>query len=952
MRASLHREESARLNALRSFGVLDTPREADFDEIVQLAAQICEAPISVINLIDASRQWFKAEVGLGIREMPLDNSICAHAILEKGLVVVPDTGEDARFADNRLVTSLEGIRFYAGTLLETEEGLPIGTLCILDTKPRDLNALQRDTLRVLGRQVMAQLELRKKAKEFATERGRFRELLDEVPAHVVTMRGPELQYEFTNQAFRRFIGRDVEGKPLKEVWPEIPDGHFAVLRSILESGESFSGKEAPVAPPDDPARLAYFDFIFQPLREADDSISGIFVHSADVTDQVAARRELAESEARFRLGQRAGRVGTFEWLIPEDRVVWSPELESLYGVPEGTFEGTFSSWAGRVESKDVERVEAQIQTGLAHGIRGISYEFRAVLPSGQHRWLAGQAEFEYDEAGKPLRMAGVNVDIHARKQAEASLSTSEERFRIVAQATRDAVWDWDVDAGTVWWSEGVSDLSGKPMESVSSSPEWWSDRIHPDDRERVVASLWKFVGDGATNWQQEYRFLYADGTYLVIDDRGYAIKDESDRTVRMIGAMSDVTRERQSVARLAFLRDLTEATVEIRDPTEIIETAERLMGEYLGVSRCAYAEVEADENTFTMWDWCRDLPSAAGTYPLQAFGGRAAATMRGGETLVIHDVDAEVAPEEGADTFNAIGVRAIVCCPLIKGGKLAAMMAVHQKVARRWSNEEVALVEQVVDRMWAEIERARAEERLREANEELEERVAERTEQLQAAIKESEAFNYSISHDLRAPLRSIVATSRILLEDLEATLDAEHLKQLERQAHNATRLGVLIDELLRLSRLGRVEVHRTEMDLTELVEELVVEMERANMTQGCRIEVQPGMRAKGDPRLVRLVYSNLLENACKFSPEGGRVWVGHAKRGEDDVFSVQDEGVGFDMAYAHKLFLPFERLVTEAEFPGTGIGLANVERIVRRHGGHVWAESEPGRGASFYFTLA
>ena len=160
MKADRHPQEAARLGALRHFDILDTPREAEFDDVVNIAARLCGTPISVINLIDEDRQWFKAETGLGVRETPLDTSICAHVILEGEFVEIPDTLADQRMCDNPLCLDDPGLRFYAGVVLRTNEGHPIGTLCVLDNKPRRLDDLQKDTLRVLAAQVMAQLDLR------------------------------------------------------------------------------------------------------------------------------------------------------------------------------------------------------------------------------------------------------------------------------------------------------------------------------------------------------------------------------------------------------------------------------------------------------------------------------------------------------------------------------------------------------------------------------------------------------------------------------------------------------------------------------------------------------------------------------------------------------------------------------------------------------------------------
>lgn len=160
MKAPFHPEQSRRLAALRELEILDTEREPEYDEIAKLVAAICEAPVGVVNLIDADRQWFKAETGLGVRSTPLDTSLCSHVILEGDYVEIPDTLEDARMSDNLLCQGDEGFRFYAGAVLTSEDGLPVGTLCVLDTKPRQLTGFQRSAVETLGRQVMRLFDLR------------------------------------------------------------------------------------------------------------------------------------------------------------------------------------------------------------------------------------------------------------------------------------------------------------------------------------------------------------------------------------------------------------------------------------------------------------------------------------------------------------------------------------------------------------------------------------------------------------------------------------------------------------------------------------------------------------------------------------------------------------------------------------------------------------------------
>lgn len=230
---------------------------------------------------------------------------------------------------------------------------------------------------------------------------------------------------------------------------------------------------------------------------------------------------------------------------------------------------------------------------------------------------------------------------------------------------------------------------------------------------------------------------------------------------------------------------------------------------------------------------------------------------------------------------------------------------------------------------------------------ELAERVADRTLELEQANREMESFNYSISHNFRAPLRSIIATSQILIDEASDQLLPYHMAMLDRQAINAHRLAKLMDELLQLSRISRQAVVKQSFCFSHLVHDLISDLQGHTHNGAHSFVVDPDMFVNGDCGLLSLVVQNLLENARKFSPDGGVIHVGSV----NSAYFVRDQGVGFDMQYSSKLFKPFERLVTEQEFAGTGIGLANVKRIIERHGGAVWAQSEPGKGATFWFTI-
>lgn len=235
----------------------------------------------------------------------------------------------------------------------------------------------------------------------------------------------------------------------------------------------------------------------------------------------------------------------------------------------------------------------------------------------------------------------------------------------------------------------------------------------------------------------------------------------------------------------------------------------------------------------------------------------------------------------------------------------------------------------------------------------LEERVQERTQQLEAANRELEAFSYSVSHDLRAPLRSIEAFSEMLEEDYRDRLDATGVDYLRRVRKASERMGLLIEDLLQLSRVSRGELRQETVDLTRLARAIVYELQQTQPDRRVRVEIADGLQARGDPRLLEVALDNMLGNAWKYTGkrEDACIELGELEQDGQRVFYVRDNGTGFDMARADKLFIPFQRLHSAEEFPGTGIGLATVQRIIQRHGGAVWAESEVDRGATFYFRL-
>lgn len=245
------------------------------------------------------------------------------------------------------------------------------------------------------------------------------------------------------------------------------------------------------------------------------------------------------------------------------------------------------------------------------------------------------------------------------------------------------------------------------------------------------------------------------------------------------------------------------------------------------------------------------------------------------------------------------------------------------------------------------------EKELKRLNEELEQRVRERTAELEKTNRELTAFTYSVSHDLRAPLRSIGGFSEAVLEDYGEYLDDQGVDYLQRVCASARRMNNLIDDLLKLSRVTRQELHRDCINLTDMAEAYARQLQEKDPQRRFEFVIAEGLEAVGDAALLRIALENMLDNAWKFTAtsDPGRIEVGCFKKENRTIYFIRDNGIGFDMAYAEDLFKPFRRLHPPDEYPGTGIGLSIVQRIIDRHGGRIWAERKPGEGASFYFTL-
>jgi PAS domain S-box-containing protein len=494
-------------------------------------------------------------------------------------------------------------------------------------------------------------------------------------------------------------------------------------------------------------------------------------------------------------------------------------------------------------------------------------------------------------------------------------------------------WEWDIPADRTSRSAELYRIVGRDPSAVDDSFAGYLACVHPDDRAGLRATMDAALRD-RVELEHEHRVVRPDGEVREVLARARLVADADGRPVRALGTVQDVTDRKAVELQLRTMNEELERRVAER--TETLERTNRELRHFAAVIQFSHDPIVAKDVDGTIISWNPAAERAYGYTAEEAIGRpvwmlvpparraeaeRALGLIRRGDRVPPYNT------RRVCKDGREIDVELSHAPILDPSGTIVGISTIHRDVSARLR------AQRTIVRLNADLER--------------------RARELAAINEELESFSYSVSHDLRAPLRAISGFSQALAREYGERLDQTGRDYLDRVCAAAQRMSTLIDDLLRLSRVTRAEIRREPVDLSAAARSILDELARTDPERRVTARVTPGLACTGDPTLLRVLLENLLGNAWKFTrPRPEALIELGATTGEAGVtYFVRDNGVGFDEAYADKLFGAFQRLHTRDEFEGSGIGLASAQRIVHRHGGRIWAEAAEGRGATFWFTL-
>ena len=705
--------------------------------------------------------------------------------------------------------------------------------------------------------------------------------------------------------------------------------------------------------------------------------------------QARAEQALQESEQVLSLAMRSSRMGAWSRDVATDEVWWSPELEELFGLTPGGFEGT--------ENGFYEYVLAEDRPGIAHAVaaaiaeqRDYVIEFRFRHPDGSVRWMEGRGRALYSPEGAPTTLHGIGLDITERKAAEEALRQANLRFELAEAAARAFVYEWDRAHNHVERTAGLTRVLGYAPDEIPPTREAWEALIHPDDlapaREQGVTAT-----NQAGTFGIEYRARHKDGHYVYLWERRVVLNDDQGQPTRVVGITADISERKQAEEALVrserTVRLLYEAARQLGeslDPSAIYDTLQRLLAQAIPHDGLIVSAFEPDQSLIRCeYAWVDGQTLDPAIFPPLPFkensGGMQSEVIRTGRSLLTNEVAKRVQDPSGT-FYEVSGDGTLTPLPEASPPKSRAALMVPVKLEgavrgvvqimsdhQSYTEEQLALLEGIVAPLAVAMQNAklyqsaRDEIEARKAAEAERERLLQRERVARAAAEDAnrakDEFLATVSHELRTPLTAILGWSSVLRSGKGR--EAVTTRALEVIEQSARAQAQLIEDILDVSRIitGKLKLNVQRVDPCPLVEAAVASVRLAAEAKAIRLDVHcnkdVGLIAGDADRLQQVVW-NLLSNAVKFTPTGGTVEVRLERQVNTVQLTVHDTGIGIAPDFLPHVFERFRQAdsTSTRHYEGLGLGLAIVRHIVEMHGGTVTAASDGlGEGAAFTVHL-
>ncbi|NML61004.1 EAL domain-containing protein [Massilia sp. RP-1-19] len=563
--------EKERLAALQALDILDTSPEAEFDVLVRIASMTCGVPISLISLVDTERQWFKANIGLpGVSETPRDVAFCAHAILGNDLFEVPDATQDSRFADNPLVAGNPDIRFYAGAPIVLSDGNRVGTLCVIDRQPRQLDDKQREILRCLALAAAASLEgrravrlLQQATQNLQVSEDHLRQLYEATPAMLHSIDAQGRMKAVSNTWLSRL------GYTRDEVL-----GHFSSEYLTKESREYAKNVVLPTFFKTGRCEKIEYQMVAKDGAIVDVLLSGILEYDAegkpyhslaiieDVTQRRIIERKLEQKHQRLAQIVDSTNSGTWEWNVQTGQVVFNERWAEIIGESLANLAPlSIQTWIDNTHPEDLKRSGALLDLHFAD--QNVRYECQVRMRHRDGHWVWVRSRgrvMSWDADGKPEWMFGTHEDITERITEQQALQKARERVSLATDSGHIGIWDWDIAANTLVWDPWMYHLYGVTPRDEVAPYDLWSQHVHPEDLKQAEQALQDGIS-GVKPFDTEFRIVLDDGSIHHLHGTGRVTRDDAGRPLRMVGANWDVTEARRLTSELAEQHELLQVTL-------------------------------------------------------------------------------------------------------------------------------------------------------------------------------------------------------------------------------------------------------------------------------------------------------------------------------------------------------------------------------------------------------